>query len=384
VHGRDRVAGLRDEVVTFLSSGWRAVDPQVDDPPALIAPDHDIGNAIEAARAFQRRLHAAGLAGLTVPREHGGQGLPEEADAIWADVVSAYAIPNMTPLAVGLTLAVDTLLACGSAELVARHVAATLAADQVWCQLFSEPDAGSDLASLRTRADAVADGSFEVTGAKVWTSFASHADFALLLSRTDVSSRAHAGLTMFVLDMSTPGVEVRPLREMTGGAHFNEVRLDGVRVPADCVIGAVGDGWRVAMSTLGSERGRVRQRGRPRWQRVAAAAIRGAGDEIARDEIARLAIDETVAQWTADRAGASASLQKLAAARVEQRAAALAVGLRGAAATAWEGDAAADARLVHWFLGSRANSIAGGTDQIQQNIIAERVLGLPRDPRAAG
>jgi len=130
----------------------------------------------------------------------------------------------------------------------------------------------------------------------------------------------------------------------------------------------------------------VRQRGRPRWQRVAAAAIRGAGDEIARDEIARLAIDETVAQWTADRAGASASLQKLAAARVEQRAAALAVGLRGAAATAWEGDAAAaaDARLVHWFLGSRANSIAGGTDQIQQNIIAERVLGLPREPRTPG
>jgi alkylation response protein AidB-like acyl-CoA dehydrogenase len=364
------------------------VDPLVDDPPALIAQDHDMGAAIESARRFQRLRHAAGLAGLSVPVQYGGQGLPPEAEAIWAEVASRFAIPNVTPLAVGLTLAVDTLLACGSAELAARHVAATLAAEQVWCQLFSEPDAGSDLASLRTRADVLADGSFSVTGVKVWTSFASHADHALLLARTDPSTRAHAGLTMLVLDMAAPGIDVRPLREMTGGAHFNEVVLDDVHVPADCVVGGVGEGWRVAMSTLGSERGRVRQRGRPRWQRVAAAASGAMEDGVAREAIARLAVAETVAQWTTDRVDADAaagrvgpggSVLKLAASRVEQRAANLAIGLRGAAAMAWDDDA--DGRLVHWFLGSRANSIAGGTDQIQLNIIAERVLGLPRDPR---
>jgi alkylation response protein AidB-like acyl-CoA dehydrogenase len=210
----------------------------------------------------------------------------------------------------------------------------------------------------------------------------------LLLARTDPSTRAHAGLTMLVLDMAAPGIDVRPLREMTGGAHFNEVVLDDVHVPADCVIGAVGDGWRVAMSTLGSERGRVRQRGRPRWQRVAAARSGAMQDRVARDEIARLAVAETVAQWTTDRVDADAaagrvgpggSVLKLAASRVEQRAANLAIGLRGAAAMAWDDDA--DGRLVHWFLGSRANSIASGTDQIQLNIIAERVLGLPREPR---
>jgi len=176
---------------------------------------------------------------------------------------------------------------------------------------------------------------------------------------------------------------------MTGGAHFNEVHLHEVHISADCIIGAEGDGWRVAMSTLGTERGRVRQRGRPRWQRVAALQRQeGPADPVARDSIALLAVLETVTQWTIDRAdrevarggvGLSGSVLKLSASRVEQRAAALAADLRGAAATAWDDDEAGDGHLAHWFLGSRANSIAGGTDQIQLNIIGERVLGLPRE-----
>jgi len=260
----------------------------------------------------------------------------------------------------------------------------------VWCQLFSEPDAGSDLASIRTRAALEQDGSFVVTGSKVWTSYATHADYALLLARTAADSSGHDGLTMFVLDVKAPGVEVRPLREMTGGAHFNEVHLNDVRVTADCIIGAEGEGWRVAMSTLGSERGRVRQRGRPRWQRVAALQHHETSDPVSRDAVAQLAVLETVSQWTTDRAdqdaargrvGPSGSMLKLSASRVEQRAATLAVNLRGVAATAWQDDDDPDAHLVHWFLGSRANSIAGGTDQIQLNIIGERVLGLPREPR---
>lgn len=319
------------------------------------------------------------------------QGLHGTAEAIWAEVSARYAIPNMTPLAVGLTLAVDTLLTWGSEALKNRHVAATLAAEQVWCQLFSEPDAGSDLASIQARATLLDDGSFVVTGSKLWTSYASHADYALLLARTTAGSSGHHGLTMFVVNVRAPGVEVRPLREMTGGAHFNEVHLHDVRINADCIIGAEGDGWRMAMSTLGSERGRVRQRGRPRWQRVAALQhVDRTDDPVTRDAVAQLAILETVNQWTIDRAdreagrgrGPSGSMLKLSGSRVEQRAAALAVNLRSMAAIAWEYDDEADAQLVHWFLGSRANSIAGGTDQIQLNIIAERMLGLPRDPRA--
>jgi acyl-CoA dehydrogenase len=382
----ERMAGLPAEIDAFLGRWCRRIDPGADDPPGLIAFDAHIGTAIAAAQEFQRRRYAAGLAGLSVPIEFGGAGLPPIAEAVWAEVAAEYALPNLTPLAVGLTLAVDTLLAHGSAPLRARHIRPTLAADQVWCQLFSEPDAGSDLAAIRTRGERLDDGSFSVTGTKVWTSFASHAQFALLLARTEVASSGHAGLTMFALDVGSPGVTVRPLKDMTGGAHFNEVHLDGVRVGADDVIGDLGAGWTVAMSTLGTERGRVRQRGRPRWQRVAALHQQGSDDPAFRDAIAHLAAIETVTQWTLERAdatgrdGPSSSIVKLLSSRVEQRAAALAVELRGAAATAWQDDAGADARLVHWLLGSRANSIAGGTDQIQLNVIAERVPGLPREP----
>ncbi|MDO8389870.1 MAG: acyl-CoA dehydrogenase family protein [Actinomycetota bacterium] len=378
--------GFDEAAFTTRCEAWfvahcEPLDPERHDPPGLIpytTVDHDA--PLRAARAHQRGLWAAGLAGLCMPREFGGQGLPPAADAAFNRVAAGYAVPSMIPLSVGLSLAAPTIAEFGSDAMRTEHIPRIFAADDVWCQLFSEPDAGSDLASLRAAADRVA-GGYVVTGQKVWTSFAQHSAYGLLLARTTRSEAKHRGLSLFAVPMHLPGMRIRPLKEMTGGTHFNEVFFDDVFVPEECLLGAEGEGWTVAMFTLGNERNLTMQRTRPKWKRLAELARRSgvAADPVVRARLTDIAMREEMQRWNAMRSPAvPASMGKLMGAQLEQLASTTAADLLGAAAMAHEvGDTATEA-AVHWFLGARANSIAGGTDEVQRNILAERVLGLPR------
>lgn len=359
----------------WFAEHYELVDPERHDPPGLIAHttgDHD--RPMRAAREHQRALWDAGFAGLSVDRRFGGHGMPPEAESIFDDVSRRYATPSMVPLSVGLSLAMGTLLRFGTDDACAVHVPRILDASDVWCQLFSEPEAGSDLASLRTSALPVDDG-YVVSGQKVWTSFAQHSAYGLLLARTGQVEDRHRGLSLFVLPMDAPGVTIRPLREITGGTHFNEVFLDEVVLPSTRLVGEEGGGWSAAMFTLGNERTLGGQRARPRWKRLHELAG-GAGtlDAVARDRLVRLAIAEEI-----QRIGSfPGSAAKLLGSQIEVTASQLAVDLLGPSATAHDAAATDAAAAVHWFLGARANRIAGGTDEIQRNIIAERILGLPR------
>ncbi|HEX7353718.1 MAG TPA: acyl-CoA dehydrogenase family protein, partial [Mycobacteriales bacterium] len=323
---------------------------------------------------------------------------------------------------VGMTLAAPTLLAHGSEDLKRRYIRPTFTGETSWCQLFSEPGAGSDLAGLTTRAERDGD-TWVVTGQKVWNTSAHHADVGLLLARTDRDVPKHRGLTYFVLPMHQPGVEVRPLRQMNGHASFNEVFLDSARVPADHVVGEVGGGWTVALTTLAHERrlaatrrgtaatgpGRVHREAAEEsaiayapytWYPQRAGRVdlvveraRATGrdaDPLVRQEIARLFELALSARWTARRAavaratgrppGPEGSLGKLASsniARAASRVHSLIAGRDGMLAGS---DDPTGGTVSEIFLSVPAVSIAGGTDEIQHNILAERILGLPKEP----
>jgi alkylation response protein AidB-like acyl-CoA dehydrogenase len=301
----------------------------------------------------------------------------------------------------GLGMAGPTLLEHGTEAQKARHLRKILSAEEIWCQGYSEPNAGSDLASLQTRA--VRDGDhFVVTGQKVWTSLAQIADWMMLLARTDPDAPKHRGLTYFLLDMHAPGVTVRPLRQLTGDAEFNEVFLEGVRVPAENVVGGLHRGWSVAITTLMHERlalgfglqarfqialdatlglaRRMRREGRPASQ-----------DPVLRQRLAQAVIDNAVFKYTGARAvtrlqrgeplGPEASVGKIWWCERHQALQELAQDLLGPWAQLGRGSPwAVDQGIwLHTFLRSRANSIEGGTTEIQRNILAERVLGLPKD-----
>ena len=235
------------------------------------APD-----ALDAARAFQAALAQAGLAGVSLAVEYGGRGWSLAAEGVIRRTGSGFNIPNLVPLSVGLGLALPTLLGFATEDTKRQRIPRILDASEVWCQLFSEPNSGSDLASLRTGAVQEAD-SFIVTGQKIWSSFAQHADYGLLLARTDPASVGSRGLTMFVLPIHSRGVTVRPLRDITGGQHFNEVFLDGVVLDPEHVLGEIGCGWAVANSTLGNERSLGRSLTAGREASVGAAQRPAAG-----------------------------------------------------------------------------------------------------------
>jgi acyl-CoA dehydrogenase len=238
----------------WFTEHYEVMDPERHDVPGLIAhttDDHD--QPMRAARHHQRTLWDAGLAGLSIDRRFGGQGLPAEAETVFGEVSRMFATPSMVPMSVGLSLAVGTLLRFGTEEACTTHLPRILDATAVWCQLFSEPEAGSDLAALHTTATRI-DDAYVINGQKVWTSFAQHSAYGLLLARTGPLEDRHRGLSLFVLPIDAPGVTVRPLREITGGTHFNELFLDDVVLPADRLLGEEGGGWAAAMFTLGNER----------------------------------------------------------------------------------------------------------------------------------
>ncbi len=396
-------ADVRQELRAWLATGW---DPDL----ALVD--------------WRRRLVDAGWACPSWPEGTGGRGLPAWSDAVVTEELLQVGAPAL-PDGVGMLLVVPTLLEHGGGA--ARSlVLATVTGELRWCQLFSEPGAGSDLAGLSTRAQRDGD-SWVVSGQKVWNTSAHHADLGLLLARTDWGAPKHRGITCFALPMRQAGVEVRPLRQMNGHASFNEVFLDEAAIPHDHVIGDVGGGWAVARTTLAHERrlathrptvpappdpGRAvreaaaeqaiasepyvwypQRAGRPDLLVAHATEAGRLADAVVRQEIAKTLTLARVAAWTAQRAvaaralgrppGPEGSLGKLASSNIARAASATHALIGGATGLCTGPDAALGGTIAEILVSVPAVSIAGGTDEIQRNILAERILGLPREPDAA-
>ena len=340
-----------------------------------------------ASREWSRKLFDAGYAGLTWPKPYGGAGAPYSFQAIFLEENTKAEAPQHIGV-IGLGMAGPTIIAHGTEEQKQRYVPKILSAEEIWCQGFSEPDAGSDLASVRTRAEQ-RDDVFVVNGQKVWSSFAHIADWCILVTRSDPDSERHAGLTYMIVDMHAPGVEVRPLRQLTGEAEFNEIFFTDVRVPAENVLGAVGDGWAVAMTTLLHERGTlgfaltgvldaaVRKL-------IALARERNVDDPLLLDRVAREWIELQALKFTNYRSltrlmqtgipGPEGSVSKLHWSEANQRLTKLALEMLGEEAQVVNGHG----DWQYQQLRSRGNTIEAGTSEILRNIIAERVLGLPR------
>jgi alkylation response protein AidB-like acyl-CoA dehydrogenase len=333
-------------------------------------------------REWSRKIYDAGYAGLTWPEEYGGQAAPYSHQAIvFEEFARAEAPPHVG--VIGLGMAGPTIMAHGTEEQKRRYLPKILSAEEIWCQGFSEPDAGSDLSAVRTSIQEQ-DGHFVVSGQKVWSSFAHMADFCILVGRSDPDSERHAGLTYVIVDMRAPGVEVRPLRQITGESEFNEIFFEGVEVPRENLLGEIGGGWQVAMTTLLHERGtlgfalagvletQVRKL-------VSLTKTRGADDPIIRDRVAREWIELQALKFTNYRSlttlmqtgipGPEGSGSKLHWSEQNQRLTKLAMEIL---------DGEDDGYWGHQQLRSRGNTIEAGTSEILRNIIAERVLGLPR------
>jgi alkylation response protein AidB-like acyl-CoA dehydrogenase len=337
----------------------------------------------EHGRAWSRKLFEAGYAGLTWPEEYGGAGAPYSYQAIFLEEAARAEAPQHLGV-IGLGMAGPTIIAHGTDEQKQRHLEKILSADEIWCQGFSEPDAGSDLSAVRTRADRKGD-TYVVNGQKVWSSFAHIADWCILVTRSDPDSERHAGLTYLLVDMHAPGVEVRPLRQVTGHAEFNEIFFTDVEVPVENRLDEEGNGWAVAMTTLLHERGTL------------GFALVGALDvavrkltALAQDRGTTATQDDRIAQewitlqavrYTNYRAlssliktgipGPEGSVAKLVWSEANQRLTKLALELQ-------DGEAQELGYWQYQQLRSRGNTIEAGTSEILRNIIAERVLGLPR------
>ena len=355
--------------------------------------------------SFLQERFDAGLAWISYPPGLGGLGAPRALQPVVDNEFAAAGAPDNTPLriGIGLGMAAPTILRHGTDEQRRRYLRPLWTGEEVWCQLFSEPGAGSDLAALATRA--VPDGDdWIVTGQKVWTSMAHEARFGILLARTDPDVPKHAGLTYFVCDMTAPGVEVRPLRQITGEAEFNEVFLTDVRIPDGNRLGAVGEGWQVARTTLMNERIAIGGGATPResgmigvvartWRERPELRTPGQHDTLMRlwvaAEAARLAAQRLREQLAAGQPGAEGSAAKYAYAKLNAEISGFELELLGAAGLRYDDWSMRRPSIVDWkerspgyrYLRAKGNSIEGGTSEILANIIAERVLGLPAEPR---
>jgi alkylation response protein AidB-like acyl-CoA dehydrogenase len=382
--GRRTAEALRDQVTAFLASR----DPAATEP-------------VE----FLRARFDAGLAWVHYPAGLGGQGLPRSLQTAVDAQFAAAGAPGNHPerIGIGLGMAAPTLLAFGTPEQQQRWLRPLWTGEEVWCQLFSEPGAGSDLANLSTRA--TADGSvWTVNGQKVWTSSAHIARWGLLVTRTDPSLPKHQGLTYFVCDMTDPGVEVRPLRQATGEAEFNEVFLTGVQIPDGQRLGEVGQGWQVSTATLMNERVSIGGGALPReggliglaaraWRDQPGQRTPGLHDRLLRlwadAEVARLAGERLRQSLAAGQPGPEGSAAKLVFARLNQEISEFEVELAGEDGLRYddwtmrrpERVSFLDRGTGYRFLRCKGNSIEGGTSEILRNIIAERVLGLPPEIR---
>jgi alkylation response protein AidB-like acyl-CoA dehydrogenase len=364
----------------------------------FIAANLPEGSAKRGARRFEdddrewsRKLGEAGYAGLTWPKEFGGASAPYSHQAIYLEELARAEAPSHLGV-IGLGMAGPTIMAWGTEEQKERYLSKILMADEIWCQGFSEPDAGSDLAASRTRIEDKGD-HFLVNGQKVWSSFAHIADFCILVGLGDPDALRYKNLTYVIVDMHAPGVEVRPLVQITGHPEFNEIFFTDVKVPKENILGSVGDGWQVAMTTLLHERGTlgfalsatldvaVRKL-------IALAKELEVTDAILLDRIAREWIELQALKYTNYRSltalqktgvpGPEGSASKLVWSENNQRLTKLALEILGSHAQLTNGGGLSDGYWQYQQLRSRGNTIEAGTSEILRNIIAERVLGLPR------
>jgi alkylation response protein AidB-like acyl-CoA dehydrogenase len=355
-----------------IPTSWR-------DAAAVGRPMRDVRTFAEY-ESWYPTFAASGLVVPTWPKEYGGLDLDVGTAREIEEVLAPYSLGRLNPL--GLNLCAPALFAHGTDEQRRRYLPHIVDNTEKWCQLFSEPGAGSDLASLATRA--VRDGDhWVVTGQKVWTTWAHVSDWAVCLARTDPSVPKRNGITYFLVDLHAPGVTVVPLRHITGEIDFNEVFLDEVIVADAQRVGAEGDGWKVAAATLSGERQMVSGSGSGGVDRIGgsgADALSSTDSSVMRQRIAALRAEERIRGWTNQRlrGGPLTSIGKVHQGGLNQRIQLAACDLLGAGATAWDGD-----RLpaqVKGMLRSRANTIEGGTSEVNKNVIGERLLGLPREP----
>ena len=347
--------------------------------------------SVEERTRWSKKLHEAGYAGLTWPTEFGGAGAPYTHQAIFLEEIARADAPDHVGV-IGLGMAGPTIIVHGTPEQKSRHLAAILSGEHVWCQGFSEPGAGSDLAALRTKAEDDGD-SFVVNGQKVWSSWAHIAHWCILVTRTDPELPKHKGLTYMLVDMSSPGIEVRPLRQITGTPEFNEIFFTDVRVPKSNVLGEVNGGWQVAMTTLLHERASLGFALTARLEvlmrrliELAKNDARATTDALIRDRIARQWVELQALRFTNYRAltglvrtgvpGPEGSVAKLHWSESNQRLTKLALEILGPSSQI-DGDNG-DGFWQYQQLRSRGNTIEAGTSEVLRNIIAERVLNLPR------
>ena len=371
-----------------------------DDASPMGGPAHEMGSPEERdyvafAREMQAKLHDAGFAGITVPKEYGGQGLTRAHQAVFTQEAAAYALPAVNGLGFGLFI--PTLLAHGTEEQKKEWIPKVIRNEKIFCQLFSEPGAGSDLAGVQSKAERH-ENEWILNGQKVWTSGAQIADIGGGPFRTDPDLPKHQGLSFFIVDMKQPGVEVRPIVQITGESHFNEVFFTDARTSDENLVGGMGEGWRVALTMLMNERmtlggggGGPQRRGGGEGAIVRLARELGLFEDAeVRDKVIDYFIQQRVLSMLGQRMAENAkgkppgpefSIMKLMGTRVGAKITELAPNLIGPGGAAWESDDSPGRRWTQNLLASRSGKIAGGSDEILLNIIGERVLGLPQDPR---
>ncbi|MFN0026143.1 MAG: acyl-CoA dehydrogenase family protein [Acidimicrobiales bacterium] len=360
----------------------------------ITEPDPRGALELEANKAFQQKLAAAGLAGMTYPAEYGGAGLSRAHERIWREEYGHF--PDMTTqLTISHGMCLPMLAEYGSHEQKAAFLADNIAGRTVWCQMFSEPGAGSDVASLQTRA--VLDGDeWTLNGQKVWTTLAHACEYGIIIARTDPEQLKHRGISMFIVDMRAPGVDIRPIHQIDGGKHFNEIFFTDVRIPLSWQVGPYNEGWRLATAMLMYERvaigtgsksgvstptykylhGEAQRRGRLADATIRQGLMRLYAEETAKSLVAMRTRAEMKAGKTP---GPGGSLGKLHGAVIARLARSLTLQITGPDGVAWDANSADGDKHAKSVLRSFASNIAGGTDEIQKNIIGDRVLGLPRD-----
>jgi len=343
-------------------------------------------------KAFQAALFDAGLAGITWPKPW-GQGLTPEHQRVFNEEAAGYELPT-SAYTIGLGMVIPTMIEFGTDEQRERYVHKALRGEEIWSQLFSEPGAGSDVASLQMRAERDGD-EWILNGQKVWTTGAQLSDYGAVIARTNPENPKHRGITMFIVDFHAPGVEIRPIKQINGGSGFNEVFFTDVRVPDAWRIGETDDGWRCAIAMLMNERvaiGAGGGGGRGLSVRALSRLAEANGlkdDPVVRQGIADVYIGQTIMKFiglriraavTSGRApGPEGSIAKLAGALLARKTSDLAIAIAGPRGQAWDDER--DGRWAQLVLSTPASRIAGGTDEVQRNIIGERVLGLPKEPQ---
>ncbi|MCC6435362.1 MAG: acyl-CoA dehydrogenase family protein [Acidimicrobiales bacterium] len=357
-------------------------------------PDPRSEKELAANKAFQQQLAAAGLAGLTYPAEYGGAGLTKAHDRIWREEYGKF--PDMTTqLTISHGMCLPMLAEYGTHEQKSAFLADCIAARTVWCQMFSEPGAGSDVASLQTRATLDGD-EWTINGQKVWTTLAHACDYGIIVARTDPEQVKHRGISMFIIDMRAPGVDIRAINQIDGGKHFNEIFFTDVKIPKDWLVGAYNEGWRLATAMLMYERvaigtgsksgvstptfkylqGEAQRRGKLQDPAIRQSLMKLYSEETAKSLVALRTRAEMKAGKTP---GPGGSLGKLHTAIIARLARTMTLEIVGADGLAWDASNADGDKHAKSVLRSFSANIAGGSDEIQKNIIGDRVLGLPRD-----